>query len=240
MSSDTTWDDAVAASVANLTSQSRRERTRHARNFAAWCAERAIDPRAADARAINEFLASLGGRDCQLRTKARSSLRAVLREIDPVVAGEVTGLGCQIHALEAASPALKQLADEVVQRLPARVRVRRSALGRLFTWAAEVGVDPGSLTVADVPQFQDWLHERGCAANDYLPVAREFIALVESPVGRATFGRPDKKPARPLRLELRSPLAPRFDLQAVTPDRFGRSESRFSLAQDRARPETSA
>src|SRR5262249_2125114 len=115
-----------------------------------------------------------------------------------------------------------------IARNPKRSAVRRSALGRLFAWAKHVGCDPTRLVAADVIQFREWLAQRHAALPETLQVAAEFIAFAGSDEGLAILGPQPPEPAH-LRLEMTSPMAPRFDLAEVTPDRLGQSGSSFSI-----------
>lgn len=228
MESDTAWDAAVEAAAQPLPKPGARRLRGHAAGFASWCHERNRLPTRPKAEDIDGFIASIASRDRQMPAKVRCSLRAVLRRIDEDTADRAVGLGRQDHFLAQATPNTAQLVRQVVDRKPERAAARRSALGRLFAWARHVGCDPTRLAPGDVVQFREWLAERRAGIHDTLPVALEFIALSRSEKGSVLLNRPPREPAR-LKLELTSPLAPRFDLEAVTPNRMGQSPVAFRL-----------
>ena len=183
-----TWDEATAAAAHGLPAQGARERRRHARNFAAWCAERGMDPLSAERRSFDAYLLSLPTGDPQRRAKVRCALRAVLREADPDHAARVAGLGNQMDLLKNLPNGLGVLVEEIVERQPKRTRVVASALTRLFAWCREVDADPLAVTATDLPQFRCWLIEVGTTNPETMVVATDFVELRCSPLGRQLLG----------------------------------------------------
>jgi hypothetical protein len=208
---NTKWNEAIAAATSGLASVGARERKRHARAFAFWCAERELDPVVTDRSNLEAYLSSLPDRDAQRQTKVKCALRAVLREIDVDRAARVAGLGNQLHLLKDLPSALAALVDVIVERQPKRRRVVASALTRLFAWCREVDADPLSITPTDLPQFRRWLIEVGTTIPESVVVAGDFLELRYSARGLALLGL--TSPPRGLSVALGAPLrAVRADL----------------------------
>jgi hypothetical protein len=182
------WDEATAAATAGMPEQGARERRRHARNFATWTHDTGLDPDCADRAALEAYLAALPGSDPQRQAKARSALRAVLREIDVDGAARVAGLGNQLQLLENLPEGLSALVEVIVGRQPKRRPVIASALTRLFAWCREVDADPLGLSPTDLPQFRRWLVEVATTVRETVVVAGDFVAFRHSPAGRELLG----------------------------------------------------
>ncbi len=155
------------------------------------------------------------------RVQARSEIRKVLAVADPEHASRAIGLGDRSAILrEAEGTPLGELVRAVAEQAPqpAVQAVRRSALGRLFTWAAEVGVPVLNLTPADLPQFRRWVVEVGSGSRAIAVAAKDFLELRHSPEGRRILG--ELEPVmKPSRVRLSAPLQPRFSLEEVEPRR---------------------
>lgn len=204
----TRWDEAVVAVTTSLSTQGARERGRHARGFAAWCAERGLDPATAERGALERYIESLPGSDGQLKAKARCALRAILREIDPEHAARAAGLGNQASLLENLPEGLSALVHMTVERRPERRAVIASALTRLLAWCEEVDANPLCITPTDLPQFRRWLVEVGTTVPETMVVAADFLDLRYSAAGRELLG--EHRAPRPLAIELEAPLRARF------------------------------
>ncbi len=217
------WEAAISRATQGMSDQGRRERRRHGRRFAAWCRERGLEPTDLGRTHLEDYLGTLRSGDPQLPCKARCSLRAIMREVDVEYAARSAGLGFQTALLSAATGTpLERLIDAVARQSPRRMTVRRSALGRLLAWCAEVGVEPTTAELVDLAQFRQWLVETGIRhPGEVMMVAKDFIQLRHSADGRRLLGEPEPIRRR-LRIEMAAPLRPRFEVANIhSPDPLG-------------------
>ena len=212
-----TWDAAVEATCIGKARSTARRRRLSARRFVEWCAEHGHDPRTAAAATVRGYIASLPTDDPQAPLNVACDLRMVLRAVDPVASARTLGLGNRSEVLkELAGTPLGALVQDVIDRFrqPAHRAVRKSALARLFVWAAEVGISPIAVTATDLGQFWAWLVAVGAGSPQTKVVAKDFVELRHSAVGRAILGEPEPV-ARPLKIADPRPLRPRFALADV-------------------------
>lgn len=207
----TTWDQAVVTATQGMSAQGRRERTRHARWFASWCAGHGVDPANPSAAEVDAYLETVMGSDQQLRNKTRCSLRAILRRIDADRAARSIGLGNQTLQLAPyRGTPLGTLIDHLVATSGERHAVWKTYMTRLLAWCSEVGLEPTAVVLSDLFQFREWLHELRAEPGEAAVVTKAFILRRRSTEGRSLLGEPE--PVRkPLRLELGAPLRPRFE-----------------------------
>lgn len=209
------WSEAVASATLGMSDQGARERRRHARLYADWCAATGIDPAASDRDHLDTYLGSVNTEYVQLRSKMRCSLRAVLRQINPALAARAAGLGAQVRLLarNQATPR-GELLDYFLGLKPSRRAVRRVGLTRLLAWCSEVGLEVTDLFIGDIQQFREWLGEVRALNGETLGVAKDLILLRHSKAGRHILG--ESEPAtRPLLLETSPPMQPRFDVSRL-------------------------
>jgi hypothetical protein len=208
--SNSTWDEATAAATSGMAEVSARERRRHARGFAAWCAAGGLDPVTADRCNLEAYIGSLPNRDPQRHSKVRCALRAVLREIDLDHAARVAGLGNQVQCLKNLPDGLARLVEAIVGRQPKRRAAVASCLTRLIAWCREVDADPLTITPTDLPQFRRWLVEVATNVGETMVVAADFIELRYSAAGRERLG--ERPSEHSLLIDLEPPMQARFSL----------------------------
>jgi hypothetical protein len=218
MNSDqASWEVAIATATQGMSEGGRRDRRRDGRRFAAWCTDHGLSPMSVDGEIVRQYITDLRGADPQQHVKVLSSIRTIMRVLDPEQAARATGLGSQAHQLAriAGSP-LSALVYLVAAQFPARISVRRSAVGRLLAWCADVGVEPTAVQLVDLHQFRAWLIEMGLGRpGEVMVVAKDFIQLRHSDEGRRILGEAAPTQA-PLKLELHDPLQPRFDIGRIS------------------------
>jgi len=209
------WQSATEQAIKGMSSVGARERARHARQFAMWMEARGRAPEGATRGDIAAFVEWRHPNRGNQADKVRCSLRAVLGVIDPIGLSHRAGLGNQSSRLSALDGTpLGMLVERVVDQQPARRAVRRSAIGRLLAWAASVDVDPLRLDHGDLGQFRRWLQAIPVGPGEIVVVARDLLDLRHSPDGRQILGEPEPQHL-PTRIEVRSPLSPRFHLADV-------------------------
>lgn len=213
----TAWDEAVTSVTRYMSDQGGRERRRHARGFASWCALSGLDPARVTSSQLAAYLQALGGTDRQLRTKARTALRAVLRMIDPAHAARAAGIGNCTSTLERyEGTPVGDLVAHFLAEGGSRRAVRKAGLTRLLAWCSEVDIEPTDLHVADLIQFRQWLNETRAYRKETVSIAKRFIALRHSDLGRSLL-RERERPSPALLIETADPLQPLFRLDDVRP-----------------------
>lgn len=205
------WSEAVTLATMAMSDQGARERRRHSRLYAEWCAARGMEPAVSAAGDVRSYVHALDGRR-QLRAKARCSLRAVFRTIDRARAARVAGLGNQTsHLARYDGTPLGALLGSFVNAKPGRRGVRKASITRLLAWCAEVGLELPDVLSGDLYQFGEWLREVGSLRRETLGLARELISMRWSREGRRILG--EAEPEAPLlSIELEAPMRPRFNL----------------------------
>jgi hypothetical protein len=203
----------VAHATLGLSAQGARERRRHARLYSEWCALLGLDPAASQELDLSSYLASTSDGGDQLRSKTLCSLRAVLREVDPLAAARTAGLGIQVgrlDRLDGTPPG--ELVKFFLGLNPHRRAVRKAGLTRLLAWCSEVGLELTDLFVGDLHQFAEWLREVRAFHRETVGIAKDLIQLRHSKQGRSILGEGEAV-KRHLLIETAPPMRPRFHLR---------------------------
>ena len=197
--SQTTYATALDAVLGALSAGHARQVRPRANRFAIHCAATGLDPLAIDGRDWDRYVRSQGW-NASRSSKERSAVRLVLAAAGRVAGDHGLGPGNERWRLVSTDDPDGRIEAFVGALYPRRAAVCRSALTRLWAWAADFGANPFAIPCRDADDFAWWLRD-----TTGMPRQGETVVIARDWAWYLATGerRPRQNPGRTLRRRLR-------------------------------------
>lgn len=156
--SQPTYASALEQVLGTLSPALARQVRPRANRFADYCSATGLDPLTIDGPDWDDYVRSQGW-DASRRSKEKSAVRLVLAAAGRVPGDHGLSPGNERWRLASTNDPDGRIDAFVVALYPRRASVCRSALTRLWAWAADFGVDPFAITSRDADDFAWWLQD---------------------------------------------------------------------------------